>query len=421
MSSDVAIRVQGLAKRYKISPARPQATLTEELLGRVRHPRRRPSDGEFWALRDVNFEVRKGEVLGLIGGNGAGKSTLLRILSRVTPPTSGEIHLRGRVGSLLEVGTGFHPELTGRENIYLNGAILGMNRREIARAFDDIVEFAEIASFLETPVKRYSSGMYVRLAFAVAAHLRTEVLLVDEVLAVGDQAFQRRCIGAMGEAAYEGRTVLVVSHNLGVVSQLCTSALLLKTGRAVRQGATADVIADYLSALRGSEASRVFSDRDRWSPENLARDIEFVSAGPALDDASLVAAGGRLNVNLQMHMARRVERFRLSYTIFSIAGGPVGSAFSGDIAGTALGSDLTEVRMELPLPNLAPGHYNLGLGLAAVLDDGSTKDLDVVLNVLPFEVGPTTSSDGLVLPWYSAWGSVQCEAPLVAVGGLLSQ
>jgi lipopolysaccharide transport system ATP-binding protein len=201
---------------------------------------------EFWALKDVNFEVREGEVLGIIGRNGAGKSTLLKILSRITEPTAGRVTLRGRVASLLEVGTGFHPELTGRENIYLNGAILGMSRAEIRRKFDEIVAFAEVERFLDTPVKRYSSGMYVRLAFAVAAHLEPEILIVDEVLAVGDAEFQKKCLGKMNEVSRGGRTVLFVSHNMGAVTSLCTRVIWLNRGLSERDGSARDVIDDYL-------------------------------------------------------------------------------------------------------------------------------------------------------------------------------
>lgn len=249
MSSDLAISVRGVGKTYRI--ARPQTrstTLAELLVSRLRRPlRTEDSSIDFEALREVDFEVNRGTVLGIVGRNGAGKSTLLKILSQITPPTRGEIDLYGRVGSLLEVGTGFHPELTGRENIYLNGAILGMNRREIAREFDSIVAFAEIEEFLDTPVKRYSSGMYVRLAFAVAAHLRTEILIVDEVLAVGDLAFQRKCLGKMDEVAHqEGTTVLFVSHQLSTVRKLCTQALLLDRGSVVMQGGVEAVLARYL-------------------------------------------------------------------------------------------------------------------------------------------------------------------------------
>ncbi len=252
-----ACRSQGLGKRYRVSRAAPRGhygyrTLQEELIRLATAPWRRlrnrssaDTGEDFWALRDTDFEIRQGEVVGIIGRNGAGKSTLLKILSRITKPTTGRVELQGRVGSLLEVGTGFHPELTGRENIYLNGAILGMSRREIDRNFDEIVAFAEVERFLDTPVKRYSSGMYVRLAFAVAAYLEPEILIVDEVLAVGDMAFQRKCLGRMKEVGRSGRTVLFVSHNMPAVESLCTRAILLEEGRVVRDGEVADLIGEY--------------------------------------------------------------------------------------------------------------------------------------------------------------------------------
>jgi len=245
----VAIKVENLSKKYVIGAAQErQDTLRDWLVAAGRSLRRRPTtENEFWALRDVSFEVQRGEVVGVIGRNGAGKSTLLKILSRITEPTSGRAYINGRVGSLLEVGTGFHPELTGRENIFLNGAILGMRRTEIARKFDEIVAFAEIEKFLDTPVKRYSSGMYVRLAFAVAAHLEPEILLVDEVLAVGDAAFQKKCLGKMGDVAKEGRTVLFVSHNMAAVSQLCKRSVWLEAGCLQDVGTSSEIVRKYLS------------------------------------------------------------------------------------------------------------------------------------------------------------------------------
>lgn len=221
------ISIKGISKRYRIGQKEPYYSLRDSI-AHVFAPRKKKD--EFWALRDVSFDVEKGDIVGIIGRNGAGKSTLLKILSRITPPTRGTITMRGRVASLLEVGTGFNPELTGRENIYLNGAILGMTKREIRRKFDEIVAFSEIGKFLDTPVKRYSSGMYVRLAFSVAAHLEPEILIVDEVLAVGDAQFQKKCIGKMGDVARGGRTVLFVSHNMGAVKQLCSRAVLLEGG-----------------------------------------------------------------------------------------------------------------------------------------------------------------------------------------------
>ncbi|HKP54364.1 MAG TPA: polysaccharide ABC transporter ATP-binding protein [Chloroflexia bacterium] len=256
--SDVAIRVENLSKSYRITHSGAitlYRTLQEDLLDLPRRLLSRVRQGgreTFWALHDVSLEVRQGEVLGIIGRNGAGKSTLLKILSRITLPTSGRAEIYGRVGSLLEVGTGFHPELTGRENIYLSGAILGMRRKEIDRQLDTIVDFAEVEQFLDTPVKRYSSGMYARLAFAVAAHLDTEILIVDEVLAVGDSAFQKKCLGKMGDVARrEGRTVLFVSHNMSAIQRLCSECKLLEAGEIRAQGSPVTVIADYLSLALG--------------------------------------------------------------------------------------------------------------------------------------------------------------------------
>jgi lipopolysaccharide transport system ATP-binding protein len=254
--SDIAIRVDKLSKRYRIGQSIDRSNGRKSLLQTAASPfrylastLREPAPDEIiWALKDVSFEVKRGEVLGIIGRNGAGKSTLLKILSRITEPTQGRAEIHGRVGSLLEVGTGFHPELTGRENIYLSGAILGMRKVEIDRKFDEIVAFAEVEKFINTPVKRYSSGMYVRLAFAVAAHLEPEILLVDEVLAVGDMAFQKKCLGKMGNVAREGRTVLFVSHNMYTISSLCPSTILLRNGGVANQGASTQVIGQYLSS-----------------------------------------------------------------------------------------------------------------------------------------------------------------------------
>lgn len=248
------IKVEHLSKQYHIG-ARQESfpTLRDRIAGAVRAPikglRGRRRTETIWALKEVNFEIMPGEVVGIIGRNGAGKSTLLKVLSRITEPTTGRIELYGRIASLLEVGTGFHQELTGRENIYLNGAILGMRRTEIERKFDEIVAFAEIGEFLDTPVKHYSSGMYMRLAFAVAAHLEPEILLIDEVLAVGDAAFQNKCLGKMGEVAKHGRTVLFVSHQMGAIAQLCRKALLMNQGTIIKAGDTDHVIDYYINEV----------------------------------------------------------------------------------------------------------------------------------------------------------------------------
>jgi lipopolysaccharide transport system ATP-binding protein len=257
------IRVENLSKQYRIGARQTSyLTLREQVAGLARSPlnwfRRngRSEDNTIWALKDINFEVMPGEVVGIIGRNGAGKSTLLKILSRITEPTTGQVDLYGRVGSLLEVGTGFHVELSGRENIYLNGAILGMKRSEIDRKFDEIVAFAEVEKFIDTPVKHYSSGMYMRLAFAVAAHLEPEILIVDEVLAVGDLAFQRKCLNKMQEVGDHGRTVIFVSHDIQAVSRLCKNIALMEAGRVIKYGPASEVISSYLISSLHTAAGR---------------------------------------------------------------------------------------------------------------------------------------------------------------------
>jgi lipopolysaccharide transport system ATP-binding protein len=300
------IKVSNLGKKYLISHNQPRRRsyrrFSEDVAAAFTWPARalrasmRPSANghagvksngvprreEFWALRDIDFEVEQGEVVGIIGRNGAGKSTLLKLLSRITEPTTGRIELHGRVASLLEVGTGFHPELTGRENIFLNGAILGMTRSEIARKFDEIVAFAEVEMFLDTPVKRYSSGMHVRLAFAVAAHLEPEILVVDEVLAVGDAEFQKKCLGKMQEVSRGGRTVLFVSHNMGAIERLCSKSVLLKSGLLVSIGRTCDVIAQYV----GDGASGSVSVWTNDAPETDEK-VQLIKAMTCVENGSL--------------------------------------------------------------------------------------------------------------------------------------
>jgi len=285
-----AIAVERLSKRYRIGELQASyGTLRESLersAKRLVGADHRRHHEEIWALRGVTFDVAAGEVLGVIGRNGAGKSTLLKILTRITNPTEGRAEIRGRVGSLLEVGTGFHPELTGRENVFLNGSILGMKRREIRAKLDDIVEFAGVERFMDTPVKRYSSGMYVRLAFAVAAHLEPEILLVDEVLAVGDAEFQRRCLGRMEEFSDSGRTVLFVSHNMQAVAQLCDRAILLDDGQIVRDGPSSDVVAHYLQSEHGTGSEQIWPDVATAPGGGLVR----LRSVLVLQDGEIVAA-----------------------------------------------------------------------------------------------------------------------------------
>ena len=303
--SDLAIDVHGLSKRYKIGVRESYSTMRDSIahgatafMDRIKGKRADRPEESIWAVRNLTFSVRQGEVLGVIGRNGAGKSTLLKLLSRITTPTEGYADIYGRVRSLLEVGTGFHPELTGRENIYLNGAILGMKRSDINRHFDQIVAFAEVEKFIDTPVKRYSSGMYLRLAFAVAAHLTSEILLVDEVLAVGDAAFQKKCLGKMGEVAQEGRTVVFVSHNMAAVRALCTRGLLMQDGNVAATG-DERVLYEYTQSVgRQSEAD---------SKRSCLSSVKIDGRNPGL-----IASGKAFEVSCGVHFPTKWRRFAFS-------------------------------------------------------------------------------------------------------------
>ncbi|MGB6484628.1 MAG: ABC transporter ATP-binding protein [Candidatus Acidiferrales bacterium] len=317
--SDVAICVRGVSKRYQIGEKRGgYKTLRESLVSAVRAPFRRnghapaPAERAFWALKDVTFDVHRGEIVGVIGRNGAGKSTLLKILSRITDPTEGEIEISGRVGSLLEVGTGFHQELTGRENIFLNGAILGMKRAEITARFDEIVAFAGTEKFLDTPVKYYSSGMYMRLAFAVAAHLEPEILVVDEVLAVGDAEFQKKCLGKMGDVARAGRTVLFVSHNMAAVKILCRKAILLNSGVIASSGDVADVIEDYSLTVAPQASVREWPD-PTTAPGNENVRLSYIRIIPPENEAAITIDTGAL---VEIGFDNLCENITLDCTVY---------------------------------------------------------------------------------------------------------
>ena len=337
--NDIAIQADGLSKRYRLgSHAHRYGRLTESLATAFAAPFRKifragtdspAEEGSLWALKDVSFDVKVGQAVGIIGRNGAGKTTLLKLLSRITEPTEGRAILRGRVGSLLEVGTGFHPELTGKENIYLNGAILGMSRAEINERFDEIVEFAEVERFLDTPVKRYSSGMQVRLAFAVAAHLEPEILIVDEVLAVGDVAFQRKSLGKMSDVASGGRTVLFVSHNMSVVSRLCDFGIWLDGGRVAAQGPMEDVVRQYLGSGGGGEAQYAPADPSA-APGNEVIRLRGVRVRDHRGEiASSIDARHPAFIEIE-HVVLQPKRVRTSFRLASAEGAVLFSSTDAD-------------------------------------------------------------------------------------------
>lgn len=357
--NNLAIRVEKLSKSYTIVHDDRRPTNLAEAVGRrLRRPLYRTPTETFWALRDVSFEVGRGEVVGIIGRNGAGKSTLLKVLSRITEPTGGRVELFGRVGSLLEVGTGFHPELTGRENIFLNGAILGMTHPEIRKQFDAIVGFAGVEPFLDTPVKRYSSGMYVRLAFAVAAHLEPEVLVVDEVLSVGDAQFQKKCLGKMREVAEGGRTVLFVSHHMAMIRKLCRRSLMLGDGRLIAQGETDDVVNKYFAGGENDPSSApklpVSNVRTGVTLENLR--IDCRSSADSVDvDLRLTIHSRHLvsSLGIGVHLTTR-DGLTLSKLL---------PGMTGLTLGACRGRVECRVRMSDLHRHLAAGEYRLGLSL----------------------------------------------------------
>jgi lipopolysaccharide transport system ATP-binding protein len=365
MPSEAVVSARGVGKRYRLGQLESgYRLLTEAVSERMRRGgRRRERRAEFWALRDVDFDVAAGETFGIIGHNGAGKSTLLKLLSRVTPPTEGEIRLRGRVGALLEVGTGFHPELTGRENVYLNGAVLGMSRSEIASKFDEIVDFAEVSEFIDTPVKRYSSGMYLRLAFSVAAHLEPEVLIVDEVLSVGDLAFQQKCLGRMERVAGEGRTVLFVSHNLTAVQTLCPRSMLLERGRKVIEGPTREVIDAYVKTVRTHAAMDLALREDRDGTGRF-RFTAVAFETPAGATVDVPVTGEDLDVVLcyESSDGTPIRNAGFAIGIYNVLGALV-LQLQSDVTG-AMHSSIPargELRCQIPRLPLPAGSYVLNL------------------------------------------------------------
>lgn len=368
MSSEPTIRVRELGKLYRLG-ATPSGyrTLREGLSSAFKRGASRREHEWIWALREVSFDVVPGAVLGIIGRNGAGKTTLLKILSRVTEPTEGYAEIRGRVGSLLEVGTGFHPELTGRENIYLNGAILGMKRREIERKFDEIVSFAEVEQFVDTPIKRYSTGMNLRLAFAVAAHLEPEILLVDEVLAVGDAEFQRKCIGKMSDVAQEGRTVLFVSHDMSAMLRLTEEAILLERGRIELRAPTGEAVDAYLSSGFSQAGLR------EWSPDEIAveraapfRPVRLRLLDGAGEAAGTVSSTQPFSIEFEYELAQDIRGLRIGVYLLTSRGEAVFTSFDTDQASqfeqlTTRAAGHYRSRCQIPADLLNSGRFVLGV------------------------------------------------------------
>lgn len=421
------ISVEGLGKRYMLSHkggGEPYLALRDVLTERVSNlgrgllggfasaaPTARSSVEEFWALDDLSFKVEQGERIGIIGRNGAGKSTLLKILSRITEPSVGCVRMRGRVASLLEVGTGFHPELSGRENIFLNGAILGMRREEIRRNFDRIVDFAEIEQFLDTPVKRYSSGMYVRLAFAVAAHLEPEILIVDEVLAVGDIQFQKKCLGKMEEVGRQGRTVLFVSHNAGAIHSLTTKCLLLERGKLAFYGDTAVALRSYL-ANGSSEPGSACHDLAHYRPDYVVKtyggdakvryaDIWLESGGERTD---VLDMGSPFTVCFRLEVLSQIHGANLSLIVMNAEGRVATVFFSWD-QGCSISAEpgTLLVRLDVPDLTLTPGSYNIMTGINQTAE---ATPWDAIYNLPLFEV----ENRGKIVHWlHRPWGAVHCD------------
>ena len=379
-SGDLAVSVRGLSKSYAIAHQRPShTTLAEAILHRLRHPLQSVRAETFWALEKVSFDIKRGEVVGIIGRNGAGKSTLLKILSRITEPTTGQIDLYGRVGSLLEVGTGFHPELTGRENVYLNGHILGMRKKEIDRRFDAIVDFSGVEDFLDTPVKRFSSGMAVRLAFAVAAHLEPEILVVDEVLAVGDMQFQKRCLGKLDEVSRAGRTVIFVSHDMRTLRNLCPRGVYLKRGHVAAVGPMEDLIRAYTS-----EQESQGSNLPVVSGPLTVRRFDVSQSG---ERRSVVDGADPFEVNLDFGLRDDVSLFRIGIYLKTALGDTVARSFTTDWRPDLEDLSAGRYRAMLHVPGclLTPGVYKLGLhasryGIGSFINEA---DVQYEITVMP--------------------------------------
>lgn len=421
--SDIAIKVENLGKQYRLGEVG-TGTISHDLnrwwarmrgkedpfakIGEANDRTTKGSSDYVWALRDINFEVNSGEVLGIIGRNGAGKSTLLKILSKVTAPTTGNIKIQGRIASLLEVGTGFHPDLTGRENVYLNGAILGMSKGEINRKFDEIVDFSGVERYIDTPVKRYSSGMYVRLAFAVSAFLEPEILIVDEVLAVGDAEFQKKCLGRMKDVSRnDGRAILFVSHSMAAVKNICTTGLLMKNGQLAFCGSADEVVDYYISNFSNANSDTKVELIDSYHGRGMSRLIEYKSiefVNPV--ESNFYSIEDDISIVVKLYAKVDRDSFRIAFTICKMDESAAGTFFSEEIDSIKKGQE-KDVLIKISKHQLSKGQYYIDLSVGTGNELTGITDYDIVQKTLFFEIiYKDRLKTQMMTLWHSEWGTV---------------
>jgi lipopolysaccharide transport system ATP-binding protein len=420
------IKVEGLSKQYRLGVVG-TGTMRDDLikwwsalrgkenpllkLGESNDRTQTGNSNYVWSLKDINFEVNQGDVLGIIGRNGAGKSTLLKVLSRITAPTTGSIKIKGRVASLLEVGTGFHPELTGRENIYLNGAILGMKKAEITRKMDEIIAFSSVERYVDTPVKRYSSGMYVRLAFAVAAHLDPEILILDEVLAVGDTEFQNKCLGKIKDISTQGRTVLFVSHNMGSIQNLCNRGLLLNNGEVVFDGKANDAVSEYVARAINFNSANFIEIQPEHHSSGTLNEIQVISI--ELLEAfqyNQYATNDEMNVELTLFGNQSIDNFRIAFGIYTIQEEGVAAHFTDPKFSIKKGES-KKIKLKINNHQLAKGQYYFNFAIGKGNEETGVREFDIVMKTLFFEIAYTDKdhSKGIMMWDQQGWGKINFQ------------
>jgi lipopolysaccharide transport system ATP-binding protein len=424
--SNTLIKVENLSKQYRLGVIG-SGTMRDDILrwwssingkenpflklGENNDRTKKGNSDYVWSLKDINFEVNQGDVLGVIGRNGAGKSTLLKILSRITAPTNGSVKIKGRVASLLEVGTGFHPELTGRENIYLNGAILGMKRVEITNKMDEIIAFSSVERYIDTPVKRYSSGMYVRLAFAVAAHLDPEILIIDEVLAVGDAEFQNKCLGKIKDISTEGKTVLFVSHNMGSVQNLCTRGILLNNGEVLFDGSATEAVNAYVSSSISANFSNFVEIQEEHKNSGVFREIEVKSI-ELLENFKYnqYATNDEITIELTLFGNESIDDFRVAFGIYTIQEEGVAAHFSDPKFSIKKGEE-KKVQLKLTNHQLAKGQYYFNFAIGKGNEVTGVKEFDIVMKTIFLEIAYTDvdHSKGIVMWDQQGWGKINLQ------------